>query len=62
MKSAKPAQADGEVLVPGEPEQRNRAERLARGIPLPDDTWTALLATARELGVNSQPAEVAGIN
>jgi hydroxycarboxylate dehydrogenase B len=62
VKSAKPAQADGEVLVPGEPEQRNRAERLARGIPLPDDTLTALLATARELGVNSQPAEVAGIN
>jgi len=56
-KSSQAATADGEVLVPGEPEQRNRAERLAHGIPLPDDTWMALTATAREVGVNSLPAE-----
>jgi uncharacterized oxidoreductase len=57
VKSAKPAQSGGEVLTPGEPEQRNRAERLAHGIPLPDDTWAALVATAREAGVNALPAE-----
>jgi uncharacterized oxidoreductase len=58
VKSSKPAQAGGEVLVPGEPEQRNRAERLAQGIPLPDDTWTALVATARDVGINALPDEM----
>jgi hypothetical protein len=29
-----------------------RAERLANGIPLPDDTWRALIAVAREVGVD----------
>ena len=58
VKSSKPAQAGGEVLVPGEPEQRNRAERLAQGIPLPDDTWSALIATARDVGINALPDEV----
>jgi uncharacterized oxidoreductase len=51
IKSAKPAEPDGEVLMPGEPEARMRAARMAEGIPLPDDTWAALLATAGSLGV-----------
>jgi uncharacterized oxidoreductase len=55
LKSAKPIQAGGEVLMPGEPEQRTRAERLATGIPLPDATWAALLATARSLNVGDAP-------
>ena len=40
-----------EVLVPGEPEARNRADRLARGIPLQPQTWNAIRTTAREAGV-----------
>lgn len=38
--------ADGhdEVLVPGEPEERSRAERERTGIPIPDPTWRALSA------------------
>jgi uncharacterized oxidoreductase len=51
IKSASPAEAGGEVLMPGEPEARMRAERMANGIPLPDDTWAALVATAASLGV-----------
>jgi uncharacterized oxidoreductase len=39
-----------EVLLPGEPETRSRAER-ATGVPVPDSTWQTLLATAHEVGV-----------
>jgi uncharacterized oxidoreductase len=52
VKSSKPVSAGGEVLVPGEPERRNRAERLAKGVPLPEDTWSSLVNVARELGLD----------
>ena len=39
------------VSTPGEPESRYRAERLAKGIPVQTDTWAAICATARDLGV-----------
>ena len=29
-----------------------RAERTKNGIPLPDDTWAAIVNTAREVGVS----------
>jgi hydroxycarboxylate dehydrogenase B len=58
LKSAKPAKPGGEVLMPGEPEQRMRAERLKTGIPLPPDTWAALLATAASVGVNERAPDV----
>ena len=51
VKRAKPAQPGGEILVPGEPEQRSRERRLAEGIPLPDDTWASIKATARSVGL-----------
>jgi uncharacterized oxidoreductase len=54
VKSARPAVAGGEVLVPGEPEQRTRAERLAKGVPLPDDTWAAIVAAARDVGLDER--------
>jgi LDH2 family malate/lactate/ureidoglycolate dehydrogenase len=50
-KAIPPAEGFSEVLVPGEPERRTRAERLAHGIPLPDATWAAILDTARAHGV-----------
>ncbi len=40
------------VLVPGDPERRMRAERTKNGVPLPDDTWAAIVNTAREVGVS----------
>ena len=52
FKSSRPASAGGEVLVPGEPERRSKAERLKNGVPLPDDAWRAICATAREVGVD----------
>jgi len=51
FKESRPAERDGEVLVPGEPEARARAERLANGVPLQPDTWAALQATARDVGL-----------
>jgi uncharacterized oxidoreductase len=60
FKSAKPATPGGEVLIPGEPEQRMRAKREKDGVPLPDDTWAAILATAREVGVDENRIQQAG--
>ncbi len=51
FKSARPAVEGGEVLVPGEPERRTRAARLADGIPIPEPTWQAIQETMRDLGV-----------
>ena len=53
VKAARPTSPGGEVLVPGEPEARMRAERLAHGIPLQLDTWHSIVATARSLGVST---------
>jgi hydroxycarboxylate dehydrogenase B len=55
VKQARPAQPGGEILVPGEPEQNSRERRLAEGIPLPDDTWVSIKATARSVGL-AEPA------
>jgi uncharacterized oxidoreductase len=44
VKSSRPAEPGGEVLVPGEREAQTRAERLAHGIPLQLETWTSLKA------------------
>ena len=52
LKNTKTVESGGEILLPGEPEARMRAERLAQGIPLPDDTWSALLAAARGVGLD----------
>ena len=49
--SARPAEPGGEVLLPGQPEQRSREKRLAEGIPLPDETLAALRKAAEELDV-----------
>ena len=51
VKASRPVAAGGEVLVPGEPEARTRAARLAHGIPVQADTWDSLVATAAALGV-----------
>ena len=51
VKQAKPIAADGETLVPGEPEQRSRQKRLAEGIPLPATTWASIRNTALDVGV-----------
>jgi uncharacterized oxidoreductase len=54
FKSAKPAVAGGEVLIPGEPEERTRQQRLREGVPLPDDTWASIIEAARAVGVDER--------
>jgi uncharacterized oxidoreductase len=53
VKASRPAVPGEEVLVPGEKEARTRAERLAHGVPLQVDTWGAIVATAKSLGLSA---------
>ena len=46
-----PSAPDGEVLLPGEPERRTRAARIAGGIPLDEVTRTQVREGARSAGV-----------
>ena len=48
IKTCPPAPGFREVLVPGEFEYRNRQERLAQGIAIPDPVWKDLEALAAE--------------
>ncbi len=52
FKDTKPAAGIDAVLVPGEPEAAARADRTKNGVPLPDETWAAIVNTAREVGVS----------
>jgi uncharacterized oxidoreductase len=59
VKGSRPAAAGGEILVPGEAESRTRARRLAEGVPLPDDTWAAIVETARSVGLDERRIQLA---
>jgi uncharacterized oxidoreductase len=52
IKGTKPAAGIEEVLVPGEPERRMKAERMKNGIPLTEDTWASISAAARHVGLS----------
>lgn len=52
LKATPPRFAGGEVLLPGEPEARARADRLAHGVALTDGNWQALTTLAGDLGVS----------
>jgi uncharacterized oxidoreductase len=52
IRETKPITGVESVLVPGDPERRTRADRTKNGVPLPDDTWAAIVNTAREVGVS----------
>jgi LDH2 family malate/lactate/ureidoglycolate dehydrogenase len=51
VKAVPPADGFAEVLVPGEPELRERERRAAEGVPVAEATWEAIQTTARDLGV-----------
>jgi uncharacterized oxidoreductase len=52
FKDTRPAADIEAVMIPGEPEARMRADRTRNGVPLPADTWAAIVNTAREVGVS----------
>jgi uncharacterized oxidoreductase len=51
VKNVQPAPGFGEVMLPGEPEQRMAAARRAQGIAVDDTTWNLLREDAAALGV-----------
>jgi uncharacterized oxidoreductase len=59
VKRAKTARPGEETLMPGEPEQRMRAQRLAQGVPLSRETWQSIVETARGVGVDGRSIELA---
>jgi hydroxycarboxylate dehydrogenase B len=52
IRATKPVAGVDAVKIPGDPERKMRADRTKDGIPLPDDTWAAIVSTAREVGVS----------
>ncbi|MBI3629156.1 MAG: Ldh family oxidoreductase [Candidatus Rokubacteria bacterium] len=60
VKASPPAAPGGEILVPGEPEERTRADRAANGLPLDETTWSQLLETAASVGVSRDEVDAAG--
>lgn len=52
VKSARPTEPGGQVLIPGEKEKMTMAERLETGLPLAAEAWDDIVATARSKGVN----------
>ncbi|HLH74150.1 MAG TPA: Ldh family oxidoreductase [Chloroflexota bacterium] len=51
IKSIPPARGFSEVLLPGEPELRSKAERLETGIPVAEATWEAIIKASQSVGV-----------
>lgn len=51
VRSSRTVTPDGEILMPGEPEQRTRARRMADGIELDATTWEHLLETCENLSI-----------
>jgi uncharacterized oxidoreductase len=51
VKSARPRPPATEVLLPGDPERRARAERLASGIAIDPTTWQHILAAGEQVGL-----------
>ncbi len=49
VKSSRTVHADGEILMPGEIEQRTKAHRLEHGIDLDETTWRQVRDTCRLL-------------
>lgn len=61
-KSAKPADPDAPVLVPGDPERIARAKRGAAGIDIPMGTWRLLMEAAGQVGLEEARAcEISGL-
>jgi hydroxycarboxylate dehydrogenase B len=53
VSGCRPADPAAPVQLPGEPEAATRAARLECGVPVPQDTWASIRATAERLGVTT---------
>lgn len=52
VKSSAKATPEGEILMPGEVEERTKAQRLREGIEIDETTWSELTGAARSVGVD----------
>jgi uncharacterized oxidoreductase len=50
-----PSNPDKPILIPGDPERRTKAERIANGVPIDDETWRELTVAARGINVLIEP-------
>lgn len=52
VRSSRTRSPDGVILMPGEPEQRTKTDRLARGIAIDVTTWHQLTDSCQSLGID----------
>ncbi|MEK9722890.1 MAG: malate/lactate/ureidoglycolate dehydrogenase [Rhodospirillaceae bacterium] len=52
VRSAQPADPAKPVMIPGDPERKARAERLANGLPLPMATWESIVDAGAAEGLD----------
>ena len=57
VKTSAPREPGGEVLLPGEPERRMKAERLAGGVPVAEATFEQLMEAAGLVGLERRELE-----
>jgi len=57
VKSSQRVRADGEILMPGEIEDRTRARRVREGIEIDETTWGQLRETAHGVGIAAEELE-----
>jgi uncharacterized oxidoreductase len=57
VKSSAKVTPDGEILMPGEIEERMKTRRLRDGIDLDETTWSQILETARIVGLDQRKIE-----
>ncbi len=55
-KASPPVESGGKVLLPGEIEIATRRDREINGLPIDDETWRRMTASAASLGVSSPRA------
>jgi len=54
VKSSAKTKPDGEILMPGEIEERTKAQRLRDGIEVDETTWSQIVDTARSVRVGEE--------
>jgi hydroxycarboxylate dehydrogenase B len=57
LKSSRPTEPGGEVLIPGEKEKQTMAERRVSGLPLAPEAWSDIVDTARNAGMSQGEIE-----
>ena len=58
LKSSRPTEPGGEVLIPGEKEKQVMAERLVSGLPLAPEAWSDIVDTAQNASMHESEIEV----